>query len=172
MNIIQLMGRLGADPEVRFTQAGLKVTTFRMATNSRRGGKEETTWWRVTVWGDRFDKMMSYLKKGSAVIVIGEMKPPEMYTDRNGETRVSLEVTANSLFFSPFKTERSEEAQQGNAYAPQQQQAPAAAEAPQASFSGGGGESFYGSNDQSPPPQGSNTGDFQEGNVTEDDLPF
>ena len=111
MNIIQLFGRLGADPEVRFTQSGQKVTTFSVATNSRRGGKDETVWWRVTVWGDRFDNMISYLKKGSAIIVIGELRPPEMFTDRNGQQRVGLEVTANNLYFPPYRTERTEDTQ-------------------------------------------------------------
>lgn len=113
MNIIQIAGHLGADPEVRFTPSGQKVTTFRIAANSRRGGKDETTWYRVTVWGDRFDKMMQYLKKGSAVIVIGTLHKPEIYTDKEGRPQVSLEITAEIIQFSPFgKSERSEGGQQ------------------------------------------------------------
>jgi single-strand DNA-binding protein len=108
MNLIQIAGHLGADPEVRFTSNGQKVTTVRVATNSRKAGKDETIWWRVTIWGDRFDKMMPYLKKGSAIIVIGELSKPEIYTDKEGRPQVSLEMTAEVIRFSPFgKSERS-----------------------------------------------------------------
>ncbi len=101
MNLIQIMGRLGADPETRFTANGQKVTSFRVATNSKRAGKEETTWWRVTIWGDRFDKMLPYLKKGSAIIVTGELRA-EIYMDKSGQPQISLEITAESIRFNPF----------------------------------------------------------------------
>lgn len=102
MNFIQLMGNLGADPESRFTPSGQKVTTLRVATTVRKGGKDETVWYRVTIWGDRFDKMLSYLKKGSAVIVCGELGKPEIWTDKEGKAQVTLEVTAEMIRFSPF----------------------------------------------------------------------
>lgn len=102
MIIIEIAGHLGSDPETRFTPGGQKVTTFRVATNIRKGGKDETVWWRITVWGDRFDKMMPYFKKGSAVIIIGEMGKPEIYTDREGRPQISLEITAEIMRFSPF----------------------------------------------------------------------
>lgn len=109
MNITQIAGHLGADPETRFTANGQKVTTIRVAANSKRGGKEETTWWRVTVWGDKFDKIMPYLKKGSAVIVIGEMIKPEIWTGKDGTPQVNLEIWAEVIRFSPFgKSERTE----------------------------------------------------------------
>ena len=102
MNFIQIMGHLGADPETRFTPSGQKVTNLRVAVNVRKGGKDETVWYRITIWGDRFDKMMSYLKKGSAIIVVGELGKPEIYNDREGRPQVSLEVTAEFIRFSPF----------------------------------------------------------------------
>lgn len=111
MNILQIAGHLARDPEKRFTASGQQVTTFTVAVNYRKGGKEESTMWiRVTVWGDRFDKLISYLKKGSAVIVVGEMHPPTMYTDKEGRQQISLEMTADMVKFSPFgKPERSGE---------------------------------------------------------------
>jgi single-strand DNA-binding protein len=109
MNITEIAGRLGNDPEVRFTPNGQKVTTFRVATNQRRSGKDETIWWRVTVWGERFDKMMTYLKKGSAAIVVGELSKPEIYQNRDGQPQVSLEITAEIIRFSPFGKASSEE---------------------------------------------------------------
>ena len=56
-----LIGNLGADPETRFAPSGQKITSLRVASNSKRQGKEETTWYRVTIFGDRFDKMTAYL---------------------------------------------------------------------------------------------------------------
>lgn len=102
MNLIHIAGHLGDDPEERFTPGGQKVINFRVAVKSRRRGEESTTWYRVTIWGDRFDKMLPHLKKGSAVIVVGELQKPEVYTDREGKPQVSLEITAEVIRFSPF----------------------------------------------------------------------
>jgi len=96
MNQLTIMGHLGTEPEVRFTSSGQKVTTLRVAENQRRGGKDETLWWRVTIWGEHLDKMISYLKKGSAVIAVGDMSKPEIYNDRDGNPQISLNMTASS----------------------------------------------------------------------------
>src|SRR6266404_4164033 len=102
MNQVTIAGHLGADPEVRFTSSGQKVTTLRVAARARRGAKDETIWWKVTVWGDQFDKMIAYLKKGSPIIVVGELSKPEIFTDREGRPQVSMNITASNLMFSPF----------------------------------------------------------------------
>lgn len=104
MNQIIIAGHLGADPEVRFTSSGQKVTTLRVATRVRRGSKDkdETIWWRVTIWGEQFDKMIPYFKKGSPIIVCGELNKPEIFTDREGRPQISMSITAHNLQFSPF----------------------------------------------------------------------
>lgn len=103
MNQITIAGHLGADPEVRFTSSGQKVTTLRVAAKVRRSSKgDETIWWRVTIWGEQFDKMIPYFKKGSPIIVMGELSKPEIFTDRDGKPQVSMNITANHLLFSPF----------------------------------------------------------------------
>ncbi len=102
MNQMTLAGHLGADPEVRFTSSGKKVTTLRVATRSRRGQKDETIWWRVTIWGEQFDNVIPYFKKGSPIIVVGELSKPEIFTDRDGRPQVSMNVTAYHIMFSPF----------------------------------------------------------------------
>lgn len=104
MNFIHIAGNLGADPEVRFTSSGKKVTNLKVATKSRRGKNNEdvTIWWRVTVWGEQFDKMVSFLKKGSSVMVYGDVHKPEIFMDREGKPQVSLDITAVHLEFSPF----------------------------------------------------------------------
>jgi single-strand DNA-binding protein len=109
---VYLAGHLGKDPETRFSPNGVKITTFSIATNQRKGKEEVTTWVRVVIWSDRFDKMLPYLKKGSAVIVSGSMNPPSSYTDKEGRTQISLEITADDIQFSPFgKSERSVDGQ-------------------------------------------------------------
>ncbi len=99
MNHITVAGHLGTDPEVRFTSSGQKVTTLRVAAKAR---KDETIWWKVTIWGEQFDKLISYLKKGSSVVVLGELMKPEIYTDREGKPQVSMAINAFNLSFSPF----------------------------------------------------------------------
>jgi len=103
MNQITIAGHLGADPEVRFTSSGQKVTTLRVAARVRRGSKgDDTIWWKVTVWGDQFDKMIPFFKKGSPIIVFGELSKPEIFTDREGRPQVSMNITAQNMLFSPF----------------------------------------------------------------------
>lgn len=169
MNIIEIFGHLGADPEVRFTASGQKVTNLRVATNVRKKGKDETVWWRVTIWGDRFDKMIAYLKKGSAVIVVGEMDKPEIYTDKEGRPQISLEMTAEFIRFSPFgKPERPQE--QGSA-SHQPQYSNHESKAPEqggfnSSGSFGGGFQNSGGYQQSP------VGVSHTQNDSDDDMPF
>jgi single-strand DNA-binding protein len=102
MNQTTIAGHLGADPEVRFTSSGKKVTTLRVAARVRRGGKDETIWWRASVWGEEFDKMIPYFKKGSPIVIVGEMNKPEIFTDKDGRPQVSMSLTALNIMFSPF----------------------------------------------------------------------
>lgn len=114
MNFINIAGHLGADPEVRYTSSGKKVTTLRVACRTRKGGQDDTIWWRATIWGEQFDKMIPYLKKGSPVIVFGEVQKPEIFNDREGKPQISMEITASHIQFSPFgKPDREGGAPQG-----------------------------------------------------------
>ena len=123
MNQTTLAGHLGADPEVRFTSSGKKVTTLRVAARVRRSSKDETIWWKVSVWGEEFDKMIPYFKKGSPIIVIGEMNKPEIFTDREGRPQVSMSITAMNLMFSPFGRPEGQGQQHHESQAPSQQEA-------------------------------------------------
>lgn len=117
MNQITIAGHLGADPEVRFTSSGQKVTTLRIAARVRKGAKgDETIWWRVTVWGDQFDKMIPYFKKGSPIIVFGELNKPEIFTAREGQPQVSMNITAQNILFSPFGRPENHQAGTGTEY--------------------------------------------------------
>lgn len=116
MFIVQIAGRLGKDPETRFTPSGQKVTNFNVAVNQRKGKEDVTIWVRVTVWGERFDKMLTHIKKGSGVIITGRMSPPNVYTDKEGRPQASIEVTAEMIEFNPFfsKEERAGEQSSSN----------------------------------------------------------
>ncbi len=113
MILIQIAGHLGADPETRMSPAGQKITTLRIATNIRRKNLDKTVWWRVTIFGDRFDKMLPYLKKGSAAFIIGSMNAPEIYQDKEGNSQVSLELVAEYMSFSPFGNKGDRQGQEG-----------------------------------------------------------
>ncbi len=156
MNFIHIAGNLGADPEVRFTSSGKKVTNLKVATRSRRGknNEEVTIWWRVTIWGEQFDKMVSFLKKGSAVMVYGDVHKPEVFTDREGKPQVSLDITAVHIEFSPFGKSGGGNGQQEG------QQAPGpVAEAPANPYTG------Y----SAPKPAGAPQG---KGETFDDEVPF
>lgn len=126
MNFIHIAGHLGADAEVRYTSSGKKVVSLRVGTKVRKGQKEETIWWRVTIWGEQYDRILQYLKKGTGVIVSGDLHKPEIYTDREGKPQAAMEITAAHIQFSPFgrtggdQKEGTQQQGQGG----QQQQAP------------------------------------------------
>ena len=111
MAIIHIIGFLGADPEERYTNAGQKVWTLRLAERSYKNGQEDTIWWRLTVWGDQYDKFLSHCKKGKPLNVVAEMNKLEIYTDKNQQPQVSYDATVKSLFFLP-NSERVEGQQQ------------------------------------------------------------
>ncbi len=103
MNYVHIIGRLGKDPEVRYTSDNKKVTTLVVASNYVKSGQTETIWWRVTLWGDRWDKMISYLSKGKPVMIGGEMRKPDTYVDKSGQTQLgSIDVTADYVKFVPY----------------------------------------------------------------------
>ena len=98
VNKVQLLGNLGADPEVRNFQNGGRVLTFSLATSDawkdRDSGerKERTTWHRVSIFADGLiDVAEKYLKMGSKVLVEGKLENRE-WTDGQGVTRYSTEV--------------------------------------------------------------------------------
>jgi len=172
MFIVHVAGHLGKDPETRFTANGQKVTTFSLAVNQRKGKEEVTVWVRVTIWGDRFDKMVSFLKKGSGVIVTGKLNPPTTYVDKEGRTQVALELTAEMIEFSPFgRTDRAEgQNASGNSYGNSNYNP-----ASQPANSYGGQEGSSSSASKSPASPYGNFSTGQGGNdheMDDDSLPF
>ncbi len=135
---LMLVGNLGNDPEMRYTPSGDPVTSFSLAVNrvwnDRNGQRQEKTiWFRVTAWRRLAETVSQYATKGARVLVIGEIEEPRIYTDRNGEQRVSLDVTAQNVRFMSPRSESSSE--MGGS-------APHAEHASQAAGSGSGGPSL------------------------------
>jgi single-strand DNA-binding protein len=99
-NHIVLVGRLVADHELRQTQDGTPVTSFRIAVNRPRGrsGQEQTDFFGVSVWRQRAETAAKYLQKGRPVLVAGRLQIRE-YTDRDGNKRTAVEVTADDFQF-------------------------------------------------------------------------
>lgn len=101
LNKTQLIGRLGADPEVRNLNDGAKVTNLRLATTEswkdRETGerRERTEWHRVTVWGDGAVNYLSHAAKGAMIFLEGRLCTRN-WTDANGVERVSTEVVVES----------------------------------------------------------------------------
>jgi len=114
---VTLIGRLGRDPEQRFTPNGVPVTTFSVATDRRWTGsdgeqRKEVVWWRITTWRQQAETCKEYLSKGDQVFIKGriggdrlsqsdgsEQIVPHTWTGQDGETRASYEVTARFVRF-------------------------------------------------------------------------
>lgn len=102
-NKVILVGNLGRDPELRYTPQGTPVCSFTMATNERRKDKagemqDQTTWFRVTLWGRQAETASQYLTKGRPVYIEGRLRVEE-WTDRDGKPRHTLEVNATDMQF-------------------------------------------------------------------------
>jgi len=99
---VSIIGNLGRDPEMRYTPNGRPVTEFSVAVNqstkNQQTGEwvEATDWFRVTVWGDRAERTAEQLHKGNRVFVEGRFRTRE-FEARDGQKRVSLEITADSV---------------------------------------------------------------------------
>jgi len=102
LNRVQLIGRLGKDPESKYTPTGKKVAHFSLAVSQRwrTGGenKEYTEWVNIEAWGRLGEVCQEYLKKGSLVYLEGRLKT-EKYEDKGGETKYYTKVVALTLQF-------------------------------------------------------------------------
>lgn len=120
---ISITGRLGNDPELRFSPSGDAVTSFSIASGrswtDKDGNKvDKTVWFRVSIWGKQAEPCAQYLAKGRMAQVIGEIEPARVFTDKSGTTRASLEVKASQVIFLGSKDDNA--AQPAAAQAPKQ----------------------------------------------------
>ncbi len=101
VNKVILVGRLGRDPEVRYTSAGQAVANFSLATDEtyrdRAGERQKRTeWHKIVVWGKQAETAQKYLKKGSLLYLEGRIQTRE-YTDRDQNKRTSFEIVCNTF---------------------------------------------------------------------------
>jgi single-strand DNA-binding protein len=102
LNKVMIIGRLGADPESRYTPSGSPVTTFRVAVGRQwRDGngeaREETEWFSVVAWNKLAEICNQYLTKGSRVYLEGRLQTRSWEDQQSGQTRYKTEMIANDL---------------------------------------------------------------------------
>ena len=108
-NKIIVMGNLGQDPEVKYTQGGkayceLSVATSEQWTDKDGQRQENTTWFRCKVWDKTAENCGKYLAKGRQVLVEGRMTSRK-YTDKDGNEKTAWEVAAHNVVFVGSKDE-------------------------------------------------------------------
>ena len=103
LNTVSLIGRLGADPEMRYTQTGVPVASFRIAVNEHRkdpaGEKQEKThWFSCVAWKNVAETVVKYLAKGSQVGISGSLQSRRWRDQTDaGETRSTVEIVVRDL---------------------------------------------------------------------------
>ena len=159
LNRVMLLGNLGADPEVRFTQGGQAVLNMRIATTEsyldrERVRKERTDWHNVVVWGKRGEALSKILGKGSSVFVEGSLRTSS-YDDREGNKRYKTEVIAQNVLLTGRGRGGGEEG--GGGFG-------------RSARGGGSGGSGGGGGEGGPPPPADDFGGGYGGG--DDDIPF
>jgi single-strand DNA-binding protein len=101
VNKVILVGRLGRDPETRYTGGGQAVANFSLATDEsykdRNGERQKRTeWHKIVVWGKQAEIAQQYLKKGSLIFIEGRIQSRE-WQDKEGQKRTSFEIVANNF---------------------------------------------------------------------------
>ncbi len=102
INKVILLGNVGADPEVRALEGGVKVARLRIATTERiynrqtQETKEHTEWHNVTLWRNLADVADRFIRKGSQVYIEGSLRTRD-WTDKDGNKRYATEIVANDL---------------------------------------------------------------------------
>src|SRR5258708_25466834 len=104
LNRVMLLGNLGADPELRYTQAGKAVVNMRLATtesylDANKVRQERTDWHNVVLWGKRGEALAKFLTKGSTIFVEGGLRTSS-YDDKEGVKRYKTEVHATNIILA------------------------------------------------------------------------
>lgn len=107
LNRVMLLGNLGADPELRFTQAGQAVLHLRLATKESyldkdKQRQERTDWHNVVVWGKRGEALGKILAKGSSIFIEGSLRTSS-YDNREGVKVYKTEVIASNVILAGGK---------------------------------------------------------------------
>ena len=125
LNNITIMGRLTKDPELRFTQNSIAVTSFTLAVERDYSGKDrekEVDFIDFIAWRHTAEFLKNYFSKGRMVVVNGRLQT-RMWEDNNGNNRKSVEVVADKVYFGDSKKENSGDYQGNSQYQNNTQQA-------------------------------------------------
>ena len=148
LNVVAIMGRLVADPELRTTPSGVNVVSFRIACDrnyARPGEQRQADFIDIVAWRQTAEFVSKYFQKGSLIAIEGSIQTRQ-YQDKNGNNRTAVEVVANNVSFAGPKNSNSNAGSgtyQNNAPAYQNQAPvrPAAVEAAP-SYSSGNADDF------------------------------
>ena len=115
INQVNLLGRVGADPELRGTKKGIAVVQLRLATDRyAKNGAAETDWHSVVCWGKTAEAVARYVGTGDRVHVAGRLQQHNWQTD-SGERRSKVEVHASEVIFLDSRSDRSDRDEGGDA---------------------------------------------------------
>lgn len=142
MNVIALMGRLTADPELKTTTSGINMTRFSIAVDrafQKQGEQRQADFINIIAWRQSAEFITRYFRKGSMIAITGSLQSGS-YTDKDGNKRYTYDVVVDRAEFCGSKAES--------------------------------GSSSYTRNDQPASFSNADPGDFEEISVGDDDLPF
>ena len=114
LNRVIMGGRIVETPELKQTQSGVAVTTFRIAVNRHAVGKNEADFFTVTAWRQTAEFVCRYFKKGSSICVIGSLQNRSW--EKNGEKRTVTEIVAEQVEFVDSRAESGADGQLATAY--------------------------------------------------------
>ena len=99
INKVELLGRVGSDPEMKYTASGIAVTQLRLATDRvRKGGESETDWHQIVVWDKLAEACANYVEKGQRLYVSGRLAQ-NSWTGDDGQRRYRTEIHAQEVVF-------------------------------------------------------------------------
>jgi single-strand DNA-binding protein len=105
LNVVAIMGRMVKDPELKSTNSGKSVCSFRIANDSgykNADGSSQTNWLDVTAWGKTAEFVCKYFPKGSLIAIDGRLQTRQ-YQDKNSQNRTAVEIVANNANFCGSK---------------------------------------------------------------------
>ncbi|MFV8822400.1 single-stranded DNA-binding protein [Faecalibacterium sp. 9] len=120
LNVVAIMGRLVADPELRTTPAGVNVCQFRIACDrnfARQGEQRQTDFVDIVAWRQQADFVCKYFSKGSLIAINGRIQTRN-YQDKNGNNRTAFAVVAENINFGGSKGTSSAKVDDGGEAAP------------------------------------------------------
>ena len=117
LNKVFMMGRLGRDPDVRYTNSGTKVASFSLAVDrdfkDKATGERVTDWVEIVAWRQTAEFASKWFRKGQMAVVEGRLQVRD-YTDREGNKRRAVEIVADSIYFCGSKDQNARPSE-GNA---------------------------------------------------------